>query len=362
MSLLSTWFRNNDRLKKTLISDPFHVKKGDRGDHVTLIHGALLMLDKSTIAQGEQLQQIYGDSTAKAVLEFKKKRKIINFSYQTSADNIVGRMTMRSLDTEMLGKERRRASLLLSFGVTSATPKVAIISQSHPLPATWAKQVADANKPNVVVVPSPVNGTPAEILASIKKAVAAANGGLLILSVGHGIAVAGISKGGGFDIADNAKMRIGGFGSSEDPKTFVNVFYADPPPPGATIKFSEKEIDERTSPAGSERRLKNFATYQDLSKIIADGKLGGVVLLTCNIGKSTDFLKKVASQWKTPIIAYRDFTVYRGGFPGPGQIKRVRAVLSADEFRDKAKDPRTNTPFAEVMFPLSATDMILIRP
>ncbi|MFM9885996.1 MAG: hypothetical protein ACKVQT_23470, partial [Burkholderiales bacterium] len=100
---------------------------------------------------------------------------------------------------------------------------------------------------------------------------------------------------------------------SEDPKIFVSVFYEDPPLPGATIKVSQKENDETTRSAGSEGRLKNFATYKELSKI----------------------------------IGYRDFTVCKGGFPGRAK-KRVRAVLSADEFRDKSTNPRTNTPFAEV--------------
>jgi hypothetical protein len=358
MALQSIWFRGNARLEQALISDPAHVQKGDRGDHVTLIQGALLTIDKSQISQDEQLQQLYGESTANAVLEFKKKRRIINFGYQTSADNLVGRMTMLSLDTEMLAQERGRSNLLLSFGITLSPPKAAIISQNHPLPAAWAQQMVTANKPNVSDFRSPANGTPEQIVAGIQKAVSAANGGILIFAVGHGIAVTGFNKAGGFDVADNAKMRIGGLGSNSDPKTFVDVFYEDPPPPGSTIKFSEKEIDERTRPAGAERRLKNFSIYKDLTKVIADGNLAGVVLLTCNIGNSIEFLKKVASQWKTSIIAYRDFTIYQGGFPRG----RVRAVLNKDAFREKSPNPGTNTPFAEVMFPLSLTDMVLIKP
>jgi hypothetical protein len=47
----------------------------------------------------------YGPATAAAVLAYKQKRKIINFSYQTTADNIVGKMTMAALDKEMLAAE-----------------------------------------------------------------------------------------------------------------------------------------------------------------------------------------------------------------------------------------------------------------
>ena len=48
----------------------------------------------------------YGPSTAAGVLAYKKKRNIINFSYQTQADNIVGKMTIATLDREMLKVEK----------------------------------------------------------------------------------------------------------------------------------------------------------------------------------------------------------------------------------------------------------------
>ena len=39
------------------------------------------------------------------MLAYKQKRNIINRSYQTKADNIVGKMTMAALDKEMLEAE-----------------------------------------------------------------------------------------------------------------------------------------------------------------------------------------------------------------------------------------------------------------
>ncbi len=78
--------------------------------------------------------------------------------------------------------------------------------------------------------------------------------GLLLFVVGHGIVKSDFSASGGFDLAERTALRIGGVGSSRDPKTFANVFYDEKPPEGSTIKFSEKEIDERTRPAGSDRR------------------------------------------------------------------------------------------------------------
>lgn len=44
-------------------------------------------------------------STANAVLNYKQKRSIINLSYQTQADNIVGKMTVGALDRELRDKE-----------------------------------------------------------------------------------------------------------------------------------------------------------------------------------------------------------------------------------------------------------------
>jgi hypothetical protein len=62
-------------------------------------------LDGYTIAFTEIHARFYGRSTAAAVLAFKKKRDIVNRSYQTRADNIVGKMTIAALDKGMLALE-----------------------------------------------------------------------------------------------------------------------------------------------------------------------------------------------------------------------------------------------------------------
>jgi hypothetical protein len=341
------------------------VTQGDSGDHVTLIQGALLMLDNAQVSSDEEEQQLYGPNTAGAVLAYKRKRQIINFSYQTSADDIVGKMTIQSLDTEMLALEAGKFRLLLSFGVSlpPPVPKVAIVSQHHPLPAAWARQMVDFHKPNVMNFPSRT-ATPEDTVKGIKEAIAAAQGGLLIFAVGHGVQSKDLNpSGGGFDVADSDKMRIGGRGSfrDKDHKMFVDVFYDEKPPPGSPTPFSEKENDERTGATGAKKRLKHFSIYQDLAKAFVAGKLAGVVLLTCNVGRSLDFMKKVANQWQTTLIAYRDFTRYVGGFRRKKR-RVVRAILEKDLGREKSRSPGTNTPFAEVMFPLSLTDMIVIKP
>ena len=59
------------------------------------------MLQGGKIDGAELTQTLYGVTTAKAVLDYKVRRRIINFKYQTRADDIVGKMTMRALDEEM---------------------------------------------------------------------------------------------------------------------------------------------------------------------------------------------------------------------------------------------------------------------
>lgn len=103
--LLSQLFRGEPRLEKCLTNDGAHVLIGDQGPFVGMIQYAVLALEGGTLFGQELLREQYGPQTAKLVLAYKARRKIINFSYQTKPDNIVGKMTIRSLDTEMLAFE-----------------------------------------------------------------------------------------------------------------------------------------------------------------------------------------------------------------------------------------------------------------
>jgi hypothetical protein len=105
--LRSHLFRADPRLEDTLVSDAAHVVPGDQGEFVSKIQYAVLALEGGTIGAGELVTQKYGPETAKAVLAYKKRRQIVNKSYQQTADNIVGKMTIQSLDTEMLAHEVR---------------------------------------------------------------------------------------------------------------------------------------------------------------------------------------------------------------------------------------------------------------
>ncbi|MCB1769056.1 MAG: peptidoglycan-binding protein [Candidatus Competibacteraceae bacterium] len=97
MPLQSQLFRGDPKLEAAVVSDSAHIVPGARGDHVRKIQIALIQLDGAGITP----DGIYGPATAAAVLAFKQKRNIINRSYQTKTDNIVGKMTMIALDQAM---------------------------------------------------------------------------------------------------------------------------------------------------------------------------------------------------------------------------------------------------------------------
>ena len=101
MALRSRAFAGDPKLEAAAVSDPDHILRGARGDHVTKIQQALILVDGASIqADGD-----YGPATAAAVLAYKRKRNIINPAYQTQADDIVGKMTMAALDADMLARQ-----------------------------------------------------------------------------------------------------------------------------------------------------------------------------------------------------------------------------------------------------------------
>ncbi|MBI4526238.1 MAG: peptidoglycan-binding protein [Deltaproteobacteria bacterium] len=98
MPLRSRLFADNKALQACLVSDPAHVVPGARGEHVTLIQSALVRLRFLEVRDALSEPGYYGPRTAAAVLAYKRQFQIINRKYQTQADNIVGRMTIASLD------------------------------------------------------------------------------------------------------------------------------------------------------------------------------------------------------------------------------------------------------------------------
>lgn len=143
MALQSELFRGDSKLEAAAVSDPAHVTPGATGTHVKKIQQALNKLDRANLAE----DGIYGTGTANAVLAYKRARKIINPSYQTQADNIVGKMTIAALDRELLGQVEPvviigrptfRPSFLLAFGINdppvtpTTTATVSAIVRGNP--------------------------------------------------------------------------------------------------------------------------------------------------------------------------------------------------------------------------------------
>jgi hypothetical protein len=105
MLLKSNLFAGDARLEACAISNPDHVTPGATGPHVRKIQGAVMALDTEVIDRIEIEAARYGPSTARAVLAYKKKRDIVNRSYQSQADDIVGIMTIKALDDELLARQ-----------------------------------------------------------------------------------------------------------------------------------------------------------------------------------------------------------------------------------------------------------------
>ena len=125
MPLLSPLFQGDQKLEAAAAADTAHIVPGAKGEHVSKIQTALNRLDDANLKADGQ----YGPRTAAAVLAFKQKRNIINRSYQQSADNIVGRMTIAALDQELL------ASVVLK-------PLEITVIGGSPAPSRTAKQLS----------------------------------------------------------------------------------------------------------------------------------------------------------------------------------------------------------------------------
>jgi hypothetical protein len=145
MSLQSQLFKSDKALEACAIQDSAHIQLGAVGQHVGKIQAALFLLDRLDINAVELSATRYGSSTAAAVVSFKKKRAIINRSYQTQVDNIVGKMTIAALDNEMLAQERAapngRTCILLS-GTPRDVPG-SVVGDSFGVTAPAARSDAD---------------------------------------------------------------------------------------------------------------------------------------------------------------------------------------------------------------------------
>jgi peptidoglycan hydrolase-like protein with peptidoglycan-binding domain len=104
MPLHSSLFQGDPALEACLISNSAHVTPGAVGAHVGKIQAALALVEGASIAPSELSSKTYGPATAAAVLAFKRKHTIVNPTYQTEPDNIVGKQTIEALDRAVVAK------------------------------------------------------------------------------------------------------------------------------------------------------------------------------------------------------------------------------------------------------------------
>ncbi|MEA2915928.1 MAG: hypothetical protein QOJ15_8009 [Bradyrhizobium sp.] len=151
MPLKSKLLSGDPQLEACLVSDPAHITPGSRGDHVARIQLALNQLDDAELA----FDGIYGLATAQAVTDYKNdpSRRILQSSQKT-ADNIVGKRTIASLDSEMLAAEQAGTDLrivVLKPGARPASPAIAVRSPvlrlGFALPASFANVIVDPTGP-----------------------------------------------------------------------------------------------------------------------------------------------------------------------------------------------------------------------
>jgi peptidoglycan hydrolase-like protein with peptidoglycan-binding domain len=133
MPLRSQLFAGNRKLEACSKNHPDHILFGARGDHVERIQRALIRLDNALINADEMKRSFYGESTAAAVLAYKQKRDIVNRSYQSTADNIVGIMTIKHMDEELL--KRKGSSLHQGICQTCGTGAETFVARAVPPPA-----------------------------------------------------------------------------------------------------------------------------------------------------------------------------------------------------------------------------------
>jgi len=181
MALRSRHFRGSNRLESCLAADAAHVTPGQRGDHVSLIQYALLRLQVPGISTSEVQKKEYGPTTGNAVLAFKRSFDIVNRSYQTTADSIVGKMTMAELDRQIWALE--------GFDGPPRQPRLTPYHPSTPIspgspPKSFSPISASVKAPGMGVNPDfepPLSEFPSDVQYTIARSNAAKKAGDLVL-------------------------------------------------------------------------------------------------------------------------------------------------------------------------------------
>jgi hypothetical protein len=108
MPLRSELFKGDTKLEDALNIPLKHITQGASGPHVAKIHTALgRLVPNVEIAKSDLDSATYGLSTTEAVKAYKRSHAppIVNFAYQNTVDGIVGQMTVKALDDDLIGSK-----------------------------------------------------------------------------------------------------------------------------------------------------------------------------------------------------------------------------------------------------------------
>lgn len=206
-----------------------------------------------------------------------------------------------------------------------------------------------APRHNVLMPGSPGADT---VIAMVQKAVNLAGpNGTLVFNVGHGVVSASNTGTDGWvDLAPGGTFKLGGLNTKD---SYVNVFYDMAiPRPGVNMKPKSDLDNDKDFNPGSDK-LKRWAKYEKLCKIIKNGKLKKVVFLTCNIGNALDFLRKISIDFDTVCEAYKHKVQLT-----PQSNNKMRVHLKTDPV-----GVRTNIPDneQELMIGLQESDVVRVK-
>lgn len=280
------------------------------------------------------LDGVFGPKTFARVKEFQAQG-----TPKLTADGIVGPLTWGKLLAEGRREDdlaavasgiRARGQGLVGVPTVSRfalaadqkkakpNPKIVVVTEQSAPWRAWAKQFQAWPFAGLVEIVSGVSLDAAA--AKLEEAARMAGpGGAILLSVGHGgsgSAGFGPTDEGffdlapsGFRVAGNNAVLTGGAGKVNQ----VSVFYDKVPSFGGTVKAkSRKQEDEERAKSNNPKisgpaktRLAHFNRYLQVGKTIRANGVGAIILLTCKVGRASDFLTRARKQLGAPIGAYK---------------------------------------------------------
>lgn len=215
----------------------------------------------------------------------------------------------------------------------------AIISENDGVANIWGDSYFNRRPPRHNFLLAPSSSVAAAVQAIRDATAAAGTNGTLIFNVGHGASNANPYDG-VVDLAPGRKLRLGGANTAN---TFVNVFYDVNLSGPEGFSGMDNDLKFNAGLATASERQRHWQTYKQICQLFRQARLYKVVFITCRVGNSTEFLRKIANDWGTIIEAYKRRMVV-----APQPNGRTRMYLEGD-----APGSGTNVPAAEENLPLA---------